>query len=94
MPSSIRNAADQPSDMADDAMAQIARLRAQVETLMRDKVGPAMEGAAERAEAAAHDAADAIRGRADALAGVVRDQPLAAIGIAAVVGFLLGRAGR
>ena len=79
---------------AEDAMAQIIRLREQVETLMRDRVSPAMGEAAERVEAAAHDAADVMRGRADALAGVVRSQPLAAIGIAAVIGFLLGRLGR
>jgi len=75
-------------------MAQIIRLREQVETLMRDRVAPVMGDAAERVEAAAHDAADVMRGRADALAGVVRSQPLAAICIAAAIGFLLGRAGR
>jgi ElaB/YqjD/DUF883 family membrane-anchored ribosome-binding protein len=82
------------TDKAEDAMTQIARLRAQVETLMRDKVTPAMEEAAERVGAVAHDAADVMRGRADALAGVVREQPLTAICIAAVLGFLLGRTGR
>jgi ElaB/YqjD/DUF883 family membrane-anchored ribosome-binding protein len=79
---------------AEDAMAQITRLREQVETLMRDRVSPMISDAAERAEAAAHDAADVMRGRAEALSGAVRSQPLAAICIAAVVGFLLGRAGR
>jgi ElaB/YqjD/DUF883 family membrane-anchored ribosome-binding protein len=53
-----------------------------------------MGDAAERVEAAAHDAADVMRDRASALSGVVRDRPLAAICIAAVVGFLLGRTGR
>ncbi len=79
---------------AEDAMAQIIRLREQVETLMRDRVSPAMGEAADRVEAAAHDAADALQGRADALAGVVRSQPLAAICIAAAIGFLIGRVGR
>ena len=86
----IKNIADE----ADDAMAQIARLRAQVETLVHDKVVPAMEDAAERMEAAAHDAADVMRGRAEVLAGAVRGKPLAAILIAAAVGFLVGRMGR
>jgi ElaB/YqjD/DUF883 family membrane-anchored ribosome-binding protein len=90
MPTSFKNATDQ----AEDAITQIARLREQVETLMRDKVAPAMGDAAERVEAAAHDAADVMRDRASALSGVVRDRPLAAICIAAVVGFLLGRTGR
>jgi ElaB/YqjD/DUF883 family membrane-anchored ribosome-binding protein len=79
---------------AEDAMDQVARLREQVETLMREKVAPAIEGAAEKMEEAAHDAADILRVRADALAGAVREQPLTAILIAAAVGYLLGRAGR
>jgi ElaB/YqjD/DUF883 family membrane-anchored ribosome-binding protein len=87
------NAKD-PADKAEDAMAQIARLRAQVETLMREKMTPAMEDAAERVEAVAHDTADVMRERADALAGLVRVQPLTAICIAAIAGFLLGRMGR
>jgi ElaB/YqjD/DUF883 family membrane-anchored ribosome-binding protein len=90
MPDNARDAMGR----AEDAMAQITRLREQVESLMRDRVSPAMGEAAERVEAAAHDAADVVRGRADVLAGVVRGQPLAAIGIAAVLGFLLGRIGR
>jgi ElaB/YqjD/DUF883 family membrane-anchored ribosome-binding protein len=90
MPDNARDAMGR----AEDAMAQIVRLREQVETLMRDRVSPAMGEAAERVEAAAHDAADVMRGRADALAGAVRGQPLIAICIAATIGFLLGRAGR
>jgi len=90
MPDNARDAMGR----AEDAMAQITRLREQVETLMRDRVSPAMGEAAERVEAAAHDSADVMRGRANVLAGAVRSQPLAAIGIAAVVGFLLGRIGR
>jgi ElaB/YqjD/DUF883 family membrane-anchored ribosome-binding protein len=90
MPIPFKNVTDQ----AEDAMTQIARLREQVETLMRDKVAPAMGDAAERAEAAAHDAADIMRERASALSVVVRERPLAAICVAAVVGFLLGRTGR
>lgn len=75
---------------AEDVMSQISRLRDQVETLMRDKVAPAMGDAASRAQ----DAAEVMRTRSDALAGAVRSQPLIAIGIAAVVGFFLGRVGR
>ena len=79
-----------PRDAADAAMAQIARLRDQIENLVRDKVAPAIEDAAERAEAAAAS----VRARADDLAGAVRHQPLIAILVAAAVGFLLGRASR
>jgi len=94
MPTSFKSAADQAVDTAEDAMAQIARLRAQVETLMRDRVAPAVGDAAGRVESAAYDAADMMRGRADDIAVAVRDRPLAAVCVAAVVGFLLGRMGR
>jgi ElaB/YqjD/DUF883 family membrane-anchored ribosome-binding protein len=90
MPASMKDAFDK----ADDAMAQIARLREQVETLVREKAVPAMGAAAERMEGAAHEAADVVRSRADALAGVVRDKPLTAICIAIALGFLFGRTGR
>ena len=78
------------TDRAEDAMAQISRLREQVESLIRDKVAPVMEDAAERAEAATESA----RARAAELAGAVRHQPLTAILVAAAIGFLLGRASR
>jgi ElaB/YqjD/DUF883 family membrane-anchored ribosome-binding protein len=65
-------------------------LREQVEALIRERVGPAMEDAAERAEAATA----VVRQRAGELAGAVRHQPLTAILVAAAVGFLLGRASR
>ena len=74
-------------DLTDDAMAQIARLREQVETITRENVSPAMREAA-------HDAAAAVRVRADELAGQVRKLPLTSILVAAAVGFLLGRVGR
>ena len=90
MPDNARDAMGR----ADDAMAQITRLREQVESLMRDRVSPAVTDAAGRAGAAAQDAAEAVRGKADALAGAVRGQPLMAIVIAAAAGFLIGRIGR
>jgi ElaB/YqjD/DUF883 family membrane-anchored ribosome-binding protein len=80
-------------EKVEDAMTQIARLRDQVETLMRDKATPIM-AAARRIDGATHDAADIVRGRADQLADLVRENPLTAIGVAAIVGFLFGRVGR
>jgi ElaB/YqjD/DUF883 family membrane-anchored ribosome-binding protein len=82
------------NDKAEDAMSQIARLREQVETLLREKAAPAIEAAAGRIEEAAGDAAEMMRGRAEQLSGAVRSNPLTAICIAAALGFLLGRAGR
>ncbi|HEX3575184.1 MAG TPA: hypothetical protein VHU42_11340 [Rhodopila sp.] len=75
----------------DDAQAQIVRLREQVEALMKDRVTPAVADYAGRAESAYHTASGAVRDQAQAVSGRVKDQPLVAILIAAVVGWILGR---
>ncbi len=77
---------------SDDTHVQIARLREQVEALMRDRVTPAMAEAAGRAESAVHAAADSVRGQAEMVTTKVREQPLLAILIAVGVGYALGRA--
>lgn len=82
---------DEAKGKMDDAHAQIARLREQVEALMKDRITPAVADAAGRAETAVYGAAGAVRDQAEALSGRVRDQPLVAVLIAAGVGFLLGR---
>lgn len=79
---------------AGDATAQIARLREQVEALMRDRVNPAVAAATDRAQSAMHGAADTMRDQLEILSGKVREQPLLAILIAAAVGFVLARATR
>ena len=79
---------------APDTTAQIARLREQVETLMKDRVTPAVTDAAGRAESAVYGAAGVVREQAEAVSGKVREQPLLAILIAAAVGYVLGRATR
>jgi ElaB/YqjD/DUF883 family membrane-anchored ribosome-binding protein len=75
----------------EDAQAQIARLREQVETLMKDRVTPAVAEFAGRAESAVRSASGAARDQAQAVSGRVRDQPLIAIMIAAAVGWIIGR---
>jgi ElaB/YqjD/DUF883 family membrane-anchored ribosome-binding protein len=75
----------------DDAQAQIARLREQVEALMKDRVTPAVADFAGRAESAVHTASGAVRDQAQAVSGRVKDQPLIAIMIAAAVGWVIGR---
>jgi ElaB/YqjD/DUF883 family membrane-anchored ribosome-binding protein len=75
----------------EDAQAQIARLRDQVEALMKDRVTPAVAEFAGRAESAVHSASGAVRDQAQAVSGRVKDQPLIAIMIAAAVGWLVGR---
>jgi ElaB/YqjD/DUF883 family membrane-anchored ribosome-binding protein len=75
----------------EDAQAQIARLRDQVEALMKDRVTPAVAEFAGRAESAVHSASGAVRDQANVVSGRVKDQPLIAIMIAAAVGWLVGR---
>jgi ElaB/YqjD/DUF883 family membrane-anchored ribosome-binding protein len=78
----------------EDATAQIARLREQVEALMKERVAPAIAEVAGRAETAVYGAAGAVRDQAEAVSGRVREAPLTAVVIAAAIGFLLGRAMR
>jgi ElaB/YqjD/DUF883 family membrane-anchored ribosome-binding protein len=86
----------------DDAQAQIARLRQQVEGLMRDRVQPAVSDFAGRAESAMGSASGAMRDATGYASGVVRDQaemvsgrvkeqPLIALLVAATVGWIIGR---
>ena len=79
---------------AGDASEQIARLREQVESLMKDRVSPAVAAAADRAQTAMQGAAGMTRDQLETLSGRVRDQPLLAILIAVAAGYVLGRATR
>ena len=75
----------------ENAEEQIARLRAQVEMLMNERVTPLVANAAGRAESAVHSVAGAVRQQTDALSGQVREQPILALLMAAGVGVLIGR---
>ena len=74
-----------------DAMAQLARLREQVEILMREKVSPMVSDANDTVHAAAHDASEAVRAGTSSMAASIREQPIAAVLIGMAVGWLLGR---
>ncbi len=78
----------------EDAQTQIARLREQVEALMKDRITPAVAEAAGRAESAVYGAAGTVREQVENVSGKVREQPMLAILIAAAVGYVLGRATR
>jgi ElaB/YqjD/DUF883 family membrane-anchored ribosome-binding protein len=77
--------------LPEDAHAELARLRAQVERLMQDRVTPALSHAAETAEDVARRTRATIEENANALSATVRDRPLLAIGLAALGGWLIGR---
>ena len=82
------------SETGGDAREQIRQLRDQVDTLMRERVSPAVSGAAARAQEAAQHAREAAQQRTEALSERVREMPLTSVLIAAVAGFLIGRMSR
>ena len=79
---------------AQDAKAQITQLGDQVQSLMSERVTPALTNAAGQAEDYARQAKDMASDQAEMLSDQVRESPLAAIMIAAGVGYLLGRIAR
>lgn len=85
---------DNVRELRGDVRDQLKHLRAQVDSLMDERVTPVLGDAADRAQRAARRAADYTSDGADVVADRVRDQPLIAIGVAAAVGFLLGRVSR
>jgi ElaB/YqjD/DUF883 family membrane-anchored ribosome-binding protein len=85
---------DSIHNTTEDAKAQIAQLRRQVEQLMSERVTPALADAAGRAQDAAQRARDFTTDQAEMISEKVKDQPFVAILIAAGVGYLLGRIAR
>lgn len=81
-------------DKARNIADELAELRSQVESMMKDRVAPSVSRIAGQAEDYAKQAADEVRYRADQFSGTVRDQPLTAILIAGAVGWLIGRVTR
>ena len=79
---------DSARNYGNDADSEIARLREKVETLMTDRVTPAVTHLASQAEDAANAATDKVRENAERLSETIREQPLVAVGVAALVGFL------
>jgi ElaB/YqjD/DUF883 family membrane-anchored ribosome-binding protein len=87
-------ATDTFNDAAQDARAQIAQLREQVQTLMSERVTPALANAAGSAEQYARQAKDMASDQTEMLSERVRESPIVAILIAAGAGYLLGRIAR
>ena len=85
---------DQVADTAQDAKEQIAQLRDQVQTLMSERVTPALANAAGTAEEYARQAKDMASDQAEMLSDHVRESPIIAILIAAGAGYVLGRIAR
>jgi ElaB/YqjD/DUF883 family membrane-anchored ribosome-binding protein len=78
-------------NVRDDTARQLRQLRDQVNELMEERVSPVLSDAADRATHAAKRARAYTNESADYVTDRVRDQPLIAIGVAAAVGYALGR---
>lgn len=79
--------ADRSIPGTEDAAAQIAKLREQVEVLMRERISPAIADVAGRAETAM----GAVKDQAEVLSGQVQERPIVAVLVALAVGFAIGR---
>ena len=79
------------SDAAEGASGEIARLRAQVEDLMRERVKPALSDAAHKASDYAHQAKDTIGEKAGQAGDTIKERPLLSLAIVGVLGFVIGR---
>ncbi|MDU7520192.1 MAG: CsbD family protein [Roseomonas mucosa] len=79
------------SDAAEGATGEIARLRAQVEELMRERVKPALNDAAHKASDYAHQARETIGEKAGQAGETIKERPLLSLAIIGVVGFVIGR---
>ena len=85
------DAKEAASDWTEDMQGELSRLRGEVERLMRDRVQPALSGAADTAGDYAQRAKDVAVRQGENAAAVVKENPLVTVGLVAAVAFLLGR---
>ncbi len=85
---------DKAKNVAEDTQEQLQSLRAMVEQLLNERVTPALADAAGKAETAVSSARDLTTTQVANVSEKVRHQPLIAITISTVVGYLLGRLSR
>ncbi|MCQ8279945.1 hypothetical protein NFI95_15995 [Acetobacteraceae bacterium KSS8] len=86
-----KKATKKAKTVASDTQEQIQTLRAQVEKLLNQKVTPALGDVADKAETAVSTARTVTNAQVENVSEQVRSQPLVAIGIVAVIGYLVGR---
>ena len=87
----VGGAKDAVRDWGDDVQGELAHLRGEVARLMRERVAPALAGAAETAEGYARQAGDVVARRSERASAAIEERPLLAAGLVAAVGYLLGR---
>ncbi|MBS7812142.1 DUF883 family protein [Roseococcus pinisoli] len=82
-------AKDDASRLVSDARAEISQLREKVESLLNDRVTPAVSAVADRASSLGKSASETVRHQADRASDAVHDKPLIALGVAALAGFVI-----
>ena len=85
---------DNLNQATQDAKEQIAQLREQVQTLMNERVTPALSQAADTAQQYASQAREMYEDQTEMLSERVRESPILAVLIAAGVGYIVGRIAR
>lgn len=85
---------DKASNGSQDPNEQIAQLRDQVQSLMNDRVAPAISQAADTAQQYASQARDVYQDQSEALSERIRESPIVAIMLATGLGYILGRVAR
>lgn len=86
-----------PSDVETtekDIRSQLEELRAQIASLLNDRVAPRLADARDEAEAVVRRARDAAGCQAAAMGREIRERPFTAVLVAALVGALVGRLSR
>lgn len=82
---------DAAANVADDASDELAKLRAQVETLLNERVTPALASMADSAEGYAREAKAAVQVQADRASAAIQERPLTIVTAIAACAFLLGK---
>ena len=85
---------DKASNGSQDPNEQIAQLRDQVQSLMNDRVAPAISQAADTAQQYASQARDVYQDQSEALSERIRESPIVAIMLATGLGYVFGRVAR
>jgi uncharacterized protein YjbJ (UPF0337 family) len=87
----VGGARDEARDWGDDAQGELAHLRDEVDRLAQEPIAPVVAGAAATIEDYTQQARDTLAGQAEQVSALIKGRPLIAIGLAAAVGYLIGR---
>lgn len=87
----LGGAKDEIRDWSDDVQGELAHLRDEVDRLAEEPIASVLAGAAATVEDYAQQARNVIAGQAEQVSAMIKERPLIAIGLAAALGYLVGR---